>query len=74
MGKADRMKKVISDSMEIIMDHPAVFNTALKAAPMVNSFPRSLVYNRLNTWGEGREMPQFAKESFNTLWKKGKVK
>jgi hypothetical protein len=28
----------------------------------------------LNDWGKGREMPKFAKESFNEMWKKGKVK
>ena len=74
LGKAGRMKKVLSDSLEIIMDHPTAFNAALKAAPLVNKFPRSLVYNKINTWGEGREMPRFAKESFNSLWKKGKIR
>lgn len=73
IGKADKTKKVISDSMEVLMEHPAIFNTALKMAPAVNHLPHSLLYNRLNTWGSGREMPEFAKESFNSLWKSGKV-
>jgi len=25
-------------------------------------------------WGRGRNMPQFAKESFHSMWKNGKVK
>ena len=64
----------ISDSMEIVMEHPVLFNTAVKAAPLVDALPRPMIYSKLNAWGEGREMPQFAKESFNSLWKKGKVK
>ena len=74
LGKADRMKKFISDTMEIVMEHPAVFNTALKIAPVVNSLPRPIVYCRMDTWGAGRELPEFARESFNRMWKSGKVK
>ena len=29
--------------------------------------------NGLNDWGKEHEMPTFAKESFNEMWKKGKV-
>ena len=74
LGKADRMKKFISDTMEIVMEHPAVFNAALKIAPVVNSLPRPIVYCRMDTWGAGRELPEFARESFNRMWKSGKVK
>lgn len=74
LGKEDMMKKVTSGGMEFIMKRPSVFNMALKWAPLVNKMPRALIYNGLNDWGKGREMPQFAKESFNELWKKGKVK
>lgn len=74
LGKADGMKRVTSAGMEFIMKRPSVFNTAVKWAPLVNKMPRFLVYNGLNNWGKGREMPQFAGESFNEMWKKGKVK
>lgn len=74
LGKADGMKRVTSSGMEFIMKRPSVFNTAVKWAPLVNKMPRFLVYNGLNNWGKGREMPQFAGESFNEMWKKGKVK
>ena len=56
------------------MERPALFNTALKFAPLVNKMPRSFIYNRLNAWGEGRELPTFAKESFNEMWKNNKIK
>ena len=74
LGKADRMKKVMSGGMEFMMNRPSIFNMALKWAPLVNGVPRFLIYNGLNDWGKGREMPKFAKESFNEMWKKGKVK
>jgi len=43
-------------------------------SPIVNHLPRFLVYHGLNDWGKGREMPVFASESFEQMWKKGKVK
>lgn len=69
LGKADKMKKVMSSGMKIIFDHPALFSTALKFAPLVNHLPRFMVYNKLNAWGQGRELPQFASKSFETIWK-----
>ncbi len=32
-----------------------------------------MVYNDLNYWGKGRELPKIASESFNEMWKKNKV-
>ena len=29
--------------------------------------------NDFDAWGKGRELPKFAKESFNEMWKKNKV-
>ena len=74
LGKADRMKKTMSRGMKVLFDRPALFSTALKFAPLVNHAPRFALYNGLNAWGQGRELPTFARESFETMWKKGKVK
>ncbi len=52
------------------MERPALFNAALWAAPMVNGLPRFMKYNDFDDWGKGRELPEFAKESFNEMWKK----
>ena len=51
----------------------ALFNAALWAAPVVNGLPRFMKYNDLDDWGKGRELPEFASESFNEMWKKNKV-
>ena len=74
LGKANEMKKITSMGMKLVFDNPCLYNTALKFAPLVNHAPRFAVYNSLNAWGKGRELPVFAKESFQTLWKKGKVR
>jgi len=36
--------------------------------------PRFMVYNGLNEWGEGRELPAFAGKSFNEMWKNNEIK
>ena len=74
LGKANQEKKWMSKGMKIIFDNHALYDTALKFAPLANHAPRLALYNGLNAWGKGHEMPVFAKESFHTLWKKGKVK
>lgn len=74
LNKADRMKKIMSGGMKFIMKRPPVFNTALKLAPLSNRMPRFLIYNKLNAWGNGREMPEFSEKSFNEMWKNGDVK
>ena len=74
LGKANEMKKIMSMGMKLVFDNPCLYDTALKFAPLVNNAPRFAVYNSLNAWGKGRELPVFAKESFQTMWKKGKVR
>lgn len=74
IGKADEGKKVMSAGMDFIMKTPSLFNAALWAAPLVNKLPRFIKYNRLDAWGQGRELPEFAKPSFNEMWKKNEVK
>lgn len=73
MGKANKEKRRISAGMKFLMERPMLFNAALWAAPLVNILPRSMVYSQLNAWGKGREMPKFAGESFNEMWKRNKV-
>lgn len=73
IGKASTEKQFMSAGMKFLMERPVLFNAALWAAPMVNVMSDAIKYNRLNEWGKGRELPNFAGESFNSMWKKGKV-
>ena len=75
LGKANAMKKIMSEGMEVIFDHPALYDAAVGAAPLANLVPDELTqFSNLNPWSVGHKKPKFAKESFHTLWKKGKVK
>lgn len=74
LGKADTVKKVMSVGMKYLFDHPSLYTTALKFAPLANHVPHALMYNKLNGWGYGHEMPEFPHESFHEMWKKGEVK
>lgn len=74
LGKASSEKQYMSAGMKFLMERPALFNAALWAAPMVNGMPRFMKYNGLNDWGKGRELPRFASESFNEMWKKIRYK
>ncbi len=74
IGKADPMKKVMSGGLKFLFTRPSLFRVGMSVAPVINATPRFVKYNGLNDWGKGRELPQFASESFSALWKKGKVK
>lgn len=74
LGVASSSKKLMSGGMQMLMERPGVFNMALKAAPIANKLPHWMTYNGLNAWGKQHEIPLFAKESFNEMWKKNKVK
>ena len=73
IGKADPMKRLMSGGMKFIFDRPALYNAALKCSPLINAALDTAEFAGVYMWGKGREMPEFAKESFQTLWKKGKV-
>ena len=70
MFKAYTMIKIMSGGMEFAMNRPWAFNTAMDLAPVGGEVLRMMGV----TWGKGRDLPKFAKENFNEMWKKGKVK
>ena len=75
IGKADTMKKLMSEGMSLLFDHPSLYTTALKVAPIANYVPDSMVHSRkFNAWGIGHALPKFAGESFHEWWKKHHTK
>ena len=72
-GNADPMKKIMSKGMAALFEHPSLYTSALRCAPMVNHLPECLTNIKINTWCEGHAMPVMAKASFHELWKKGLV-
>jgi L-lactate dehydrogenase complex protein LldF len=73
-GTANPEKKLMSRGMSMVFGSTGVYNTALKFAPLANYVPSALINCGLNPWSEGHKMMTFPKQSFHTLWKKGKVK
>lgn len=71
---ADPIKKTMSNGMKMLFDHPSLYTTALRFAPLANTVPAFITGVKLNAWCKYHTMPVFAKESFHTLWKKGKIK
>lgn len=71
---ADPIKKTMSNGMKVLFEHPSLYATALRFAPLANTVPSFITGVKLNAWCKYHAMPVFAKESFHTLWKKGKIK
>lgn len=74
MHLADPQKKAIVKAMNFLMSRPSLFSMGVKMAPIINKLPHKLVYNSLNAWGKGRDLPPFPAKSFSALWKSGKLK
>lgn len=73
LGHESKEKKVMSKGMKFLFNHPALYNTSLKIAPLANVMPRFLMYSKLNAWGMGHEMMKFPKKSFQAMWRSGEV-
>ena len=73
LGHADPMKKMMSQSMSFLFDHPAIYTTALRFSPMTNWIPAPLMNLKLNPWAYGHKMMKFPKKSFHQLWKEKKL-
>ena len=73
MHHADPMKKAMSNGMKLLFDHPSMYTTALRCAPLANWLPSFVTNVKINAWCKGHAMPVFAKKSFHQLWKEGKV-
>ena len=74
LHRADPMKKFMSMGMEALFEHPHLYAAALRLAPLANIVPDKITRVRgVNPWSVGHTKPEFAKESFQDMWKKGKV-
>jgi L-lactate dehydrogenase complex protein LldF len=57
------MKKAMMQAAGVLLSSPALYRAALPAADSaLRHLPRFIVYNRLNTWGRGREVPHAPKQ------------
>lgn len=74
IGKESKAKHAISKGMQVVMDHPALYHAALALAPLANHTPAGIAHSKHNPWGAEREMPHFAKKTFEQLYKEQEEK
>ncbi len=67
------MKKAMMIATGKILAHPALYRAAIAAADSaLKHLPRFAVYNRLNTWGRGRDVPPPPAETFHAWYKRNR--
>src|ERR1700751_5510650 len=59
------LKKAMMKAAGILLSSPKLYRAALPLADSaLRQLPRFVVYNRLNTWARGRELPPVPKQTF----------
>ena len=70
-GELPAIKSVMMKAAGMILAHPRLYRLAISSAGMaLRHLPHFVVYNRLNTWTRGREMPQAPRKTFQAWWAK----
>ena len=72
-GTANPQKKLMCKGMSMVYGSQGIYNLGTALAHWANIIPSPLMNCGLNPWAEGHKMMEFPKESFHTMWKKGKV-
>lgn len=68
IGQANAMKKLMSQGMTILFNHPALYTATLRLSPAANWLPSALMNSALNPWARGHQMMKFPKKSFHAQW------
>lgn len=80
-------RKVLSEAHEIplvkstmmkaageLLSRPALYRAAIAAADSaLRHLPKFLIYNPVNTWTRGREMPEAPRQTFHSWWKENRL-
>ncbi len=68
-GTENKEKKAMSFMMKLLYEHPFLYDTALRMAPLLNLLPEKLLHvPSLNPWSQGHAALRFAPVSFHTLY------
>jgi L-lactate dehydrogenase complex protein LldF len=68
-GELLKTKVAMMKAAGTILSHPRLYRRAVSSAGMALRYlPHFIVYNRLNTWTRGREMPEAPRETFHAWW------
>jgi hypothetical protein len=67
------MKKAMMKAAGALLSNPSLYRAALPLADSaLRHLPRFILYNRLNTWGRGREVPHAPKQTFHQWYKENR--
>ena len=70
-----KAKSILLHIVGKVLSRNGMYNFSGKAARLALMYmPRMFIYNRLNVWGEGRELPEIPKESFKEWYVKNQKK
>jgi L-lactate dehydrogenase complex protein LldF len=69
------VKKGMMKAAGQVLSRPAAYRAAIGATDSaLKVLPRFAVYNPLNTWGRGREMPETPRQSFHAWYKQNRMR
>jgi L-lactate dehydrogenase complex protein LldF len=69
------LKKAMMKAAGILLSSPKLYRAALPLADSaLRQLPRFVVYNRLNTWARGRELPPVPKQTFHQWYRQNRGK
>lgn len=67
------VKKSILKVTGVVLSKPKLYGFAGKSARFaLKHLPKFMIYNKLNTWGKERDLPEIKNESFDEWFKKNK--
>ena len=67
------MKKAMMKAAGALLSSPALYRASLPLADSaLRHLPRFILYNRLNTWGRGREVPHAPKQTFHQWYRENR--
>ena len=68
-GELPATKAAMMKAAGVLLSHPKLYRLAVSSAGLaLRHLPHFVVYNRLNTWARGREMPEAPRETFHAWW------
>jgi L-lactate dehydrogenase complex protein LldF len=67
------MKKAMMKAAGMLLSRPALYRAALPLADSaLRHLPNFVLYNRLNTWGKGRDLPPPPKQTFHQWYRQNR--
>jgi L-lactate dehydrogenase complex protein LldF len=68
------LKKAMMKAAGLLLSSPKLYRAALPVADSaLKHLPRFVVYNRLNTWGRGREVPPVPAQTFHQWYQQNRA-